>query len=87
MTDNRVKVSLRYPAYCTDLPDKATGWALARETKTLWIVDAVDVTITHNPGNVRFGEPTKRFRKKTHRQQGRSPMSAGWRCSAFKDEQ
>lgn len=81
MTNEKVKVGLRYPSVRIDRPDKARAEAMARETKTLWIVSKEDVVITDNPGNIRFGRQTMRFRKSNGRRPRRDVFSNGWICS------
>ena len=83
---NLVKVSLRYPSVVISRPDRAKAEALARETKTLWIVRREDVTITENPGNIRFGYSEMRFNKRNGRKVGASVFQNGWCCNGPREK-
>lgn len=79
-------VYLYFPAWKFGRTHKAIATAVARETRTQWIVRASDVTITKNTGGIHF-VGTVRFYKDTGRVVGSTRLGSRvntWRLDVTK---
>ena len=78
------RVKLVYPAFKSGSPPRRTATALARETKTLWVVSQKDVVYDDSLGpdsSPRFGHKEVKFRKQTGCPVGKSsPFYTTWIC-------
>ena len=75
-----MRVELIYPGFKYTDPDKGVAVAVARVTKTMYIIHPRDVKILS--GKMQFGSSTqRRYRKKDGREIGSDWRNSGWKVT------